>query len=116
MTQPKPELRKEEGFTYIDNVVVNAKPGIVMRPSVEIKKECEKYIPRSAYLVNKAGQDANCLSCTELMLMEIQMGKEVTIKVEGEDEKAEKIALRLYSALKSPNAYELDFDVFEEQD
>ncbi|MBW2993235.1 HPr family phosphocarrier protein [Candidatus Woesearchaeota archaeon] len=113
MQEEKPELRKEKGFTYIDDIVVNAKPGMAIRPSLAITEECREYIPRKVYFVNKKGEDFNCINIMEIMFMGIQQGHEITVKVEGEDKEAERMALRLYSALKSENAYKMDFNRFE---
>lgn len=116
----KPEINKENGSTSID-VILALKPGFAMRTVTALALESEKFLKeakaadgkdRMAYLTvqeKKEHYDLKFISCLELMTFGGEPGKKGTIKVDGEDAAAERIALRLYSALTSEDAYNLDF-------
>lgn len=119
MSTDKPEIRKKDKATTID-VVVNLPHGVVMRTSTAIAAETQKFLEsaklddgtaRNAYLLDpKQGDFAfDCTSCLNLMTLAIENGRRMQIKVDGEDNAAEQIALRIYSALTSGDSYKLDF-------
>lgn len=117
MNIEKPEIKRKDGATTID-VVVNLPHGVVMRTSTKIATESQKLLedvkphegsPRKAYFVDLQHGDLECTSCINLLTLAIENGRRMKVKVDGEDEIAELIALRLYSALTSGDSYNLDF-------
>ena len=120
----RPEIKRENGATSID-IVLTLKPGFACRTVTALANECQKFLKdanlpdgkeRKAYLLaqhKKEIYELRFTSCLELMAFGGEPGKKGVIKVDGEDEAAEKIALRLYSALTSEDAYNLDFYQFE---
>ncbi|MBD3248708.1 hypothetical protein GF336_01565 [Candidatus Woesearchaeota archaeon] len=127
MKENKPEMKK---YTSID-AVFDLDYGICARPAFRIKEECmeygkQVYISRKGspfYWANKKKLNTNMVinkACTkssiDLMCLGLEKGSEIEIMVEGDDEKSEELALRLYSALTCGNSYNLNFDRFGEQE
>lgn len=119
-----PEIKKESGVTSIDVILV-LKPGFACRTVTALFLECQKFLDeakaadgkaRMAYLIpDDANYPLRFTSCLDLLSFAGVPGKKGTIQVDGEDKTAEKIALRLYSALTSEDAYNPDFYRFERQ-
>ena len=102
----KPEIRKQEGFTFIDDVVIELSQGLVARPSALIKKLFERY-DNEVYLKKKDNPDQkyNAKEIMDLMCLEGYKGLNVQIYVEGEDAEAEELALMMYSGLTTDDFY-----------
>jgi len=100
-------------YTSID-AVVNVKGGVGLGASSLIVKECMKY-DREIYLVNSDGFMSG-KRVIDMISLGAAEGDTIRILVEGNDETAEEIALRLYSALTSKERYNLDFDRFAKKD
>lgn len=119
----KPEIKKENGATTLD-AVVTLSNATLMRTSTKMVTESMDFLKdakfpdgreRKAYFMFPKTDDycwkfTSCLDMMELLAMQ---NPEIRIKVEGEDETAEKIALRLYSALTTENSIDPDFYRFE---
>ena len=117
MNEEKPPIKKENGETSID-VIVNLDQGLCARPSTSFVIECQSFLEddRKAVLVNRSGEEYNCKSLWDVICSCAFFQSEFTIKVQGQDEKAEQYALRIYSALTSGNSFYLDFYRFERND
>lgn len=118
----KPEIERKGGATSID-VVVNLNHGMLLRSANRMSDECRAFVKdagklpdgreRKIYLVNSYGE-YNCASIIDILTAAPVYGGEFKVKVDGEDETAEKLALRVYSALTSENSLCMDFYRFEE--
>ncbi len=109
---PEIKIQSIDGkeYTSID-AVVNLSHGLAMRPSDRIADECKKY-DKDVYFV-KEGEMWNGKRIIDLLSLGAAKDTELTILVEGMDEEAETLALRLYSALSSEDSYDMQFDRFE---
>lgn len=118
----RPEIKKQDRAVTID-VVVNLNCGLCVRPAARIVEECAAFVRkdgnrfgekiRGVYLVDSSGAEYDCTSALNLLTSAAEQGKAFKIKVEGEDNPAEQLALRLYSALTSEDSLNLDFYRFE---
>jgi len=97
------EVRKESGYTTID-VVIYSKLGLNLRLSGRIAEKCKEYENR-IYIktkfedTNRPIREANGKSILEILSLGVAPGTKLQIKVEGEDEKAEKLTLLLYDII-----------------
>jgi len=116
----KPKVSVNEGWTTID-AVVNLKDGLCMRPSGKIVLECSKY-PKKIFFktyVDEFGdvsEKHDCSSIVDVMDAGAEFGAKIRIFVEGEDEEAERFALRFYSAVTDGYedfTYDPNFDMYE---
>jgi len=128
----KPKIKKRDGFTLVD-AIVGLDLGLCARPSATISKECSKY-PKKIYFQKSIYHSTcpyldylkcpakailpekyDCKSILNLMETALEKGARARISVEGEDEEAERWALRMYSAIIGDDICNLDFDRFEEE-
>lgn len=100
-------------YTSID-AVVGVNGGVGLGASAIIVKECLRY-DREIYLVNSDGFMSG-KRVIDMISLGAAEGDTIRILVEGNDETAEDIALRLYSALISKDRYNLDFEKFSKKD
>ena len=110
MNIEKPVMQKKDGEITID-LVVNVATSMLMRTSTRLATEGSRLLEeaklpdgrkRKAYFVDpKEGYCLDCTSCISTMMLAASPGISLKLKVEGEDEAAEKLALRLYSAWTS---------------
>jgi len=106
-----PKIKKQNGFTTIDTIV-NCHKGIAMRTARSLVEETRRYVNEIYFLNNK--QDLyDAKRILDLVMIDIEKDPKIKVMVEGNDETAKKIALRLYSALSSENSYALDFDRYD---
>lgn len=112
MEAPKPV--KKGGYTSLE-VVLGMADGLHARPSMSIVNECAKYADRQIFLRNESGTNGekNCKNIMEVMMISAIRGARLRIRVSGEDEEAEKIALRLYSVLSCHDSCDLDFEKYK---
>ena len=118
-----PEIKKDCGFSIIETAISLNYGFATLRGASQLVKECEKYpravfICRHDYPEREDEQDKNlvqfnCKSIMNIIMIAAEDGTRVQIKVEGEDDKSERLALRLYSALTCGDSVHLDFDRFE---
>ncbi len=112
---PEIKIQSIDGkeYTSID-AVVNLSHGLCMRPSDRIADECKKY-DKDVYFV-KEGEMWNGKRIIDLLSLGAAKDTELTILVEGMDEEAETLALRLYSALSSEDSYNIEFENLEDDE
>lgn len=120
----RPEITKQNGATTID-AIVKIPTTTLMRTSTRLASESMRFLEeakfpdgkiRKAYYVDP--KDDYCLDCTSCLNVMGLLSSQIPvlkIKVDGEDEVAERIALRLYSALASEDSIDLDFYRFEKE-
>ena len=111
--RPKIKIQDIDGkeYTSID-AVVNLHQGICMRPSDRIADECKKY-DRDVYFVRDKDM-WNGKRIIDIMSLGAEKGAEITILVEGDNEKAETLALRPYSAVSCEDSYDIRFENLED--
>jgi len=66
--------------------------------------------------LDKSGNEYDCKSVFRIVSAEAYNGAKFTIQVQGQDEKAEHYALRIYSALTSKDSFNMNFYRFEKDD
>ena len=110
----RPRLTKADGFTTAV-VEINLSNGFgPLRCFVPFYKECERH-RRRIFMArdNDADMPVEIDNLLELFLLASPRGAKLRISVECTDSTAERIVLRLASALMGPDSYNLDFDYFE---
>lgn len=116
----RPKIRKENGYSIIENAVVGLYYGLCVRPSGQIAREACMY-SGNIFLetTDKNPVRTSAKSIMGIMTMEAHLGKTIRISVEGLDSEAERVALRLYSGITTPSPeddfYFMDFNRFERE-
>ncbi len=112
---PEIKIQSIDGkeYTSID-AVVNLSHGLCMRPSDRIADECKKY-DKDVYFV-RDGEIWSGKRIIDILSLGAEKGAEITILVEGDNLKAETLALRLYCALSSEDSYNLGFENLEDDE
>lgn len=107
-----PKVKISDGYTTVE-AVMNLRYGLGARASATIARECNKY-KRSVYMIRDDRPDykVRANSILGVMSLAAAQGKKLHIMVEGEDETAETLALRLYSAITPEDTLNMDFDRF----
>jgi phosphotransferase system HPr-like phosphotransfer protein len=114
METEKPKTRIEQGYTIVETEVISEEGFSRMRALYPIAEECKKYNGNIYLQFPDEENKANCKSIVELLLSSSPKGTKLIFLVEGTDEKAEKMALRLCSRVATMHSYEERFDLFEE--
>jgi len=120
-----PNIMKRNGYTMID-MVVRLRFGFgCVRTVSAITRECKKYpgeiyFQKSIYnsicprtYANCTSQEIlpqkyNCKKMLETMISVIDHEDRIRVSVEGDDESARRVALRLYSAITSEDDRDLE--------
>lgn len=98
-------------YSSID-VVVNVEHGLGLSASSQIVQECSKY-GRTIYIFNKEflyGGYADGRRVIDIMGLGAAKGHELQIFVEGDDEEAEEILLKLYNGIRSEHKWDMKFE------
>ncbi|HRZ85324.1 MAG TPA: HPr family phosphocarrier protein [Candidatus Paceibacterota bacterium] len=92
----KPQLKVEDGYT-ITEAIVGLNLGLCARPCCLISKESLNYA-RDIFLEYE-GNKVNAKSIMSLLTLGAAVGTKIQIFVEGDDNLAEEMTLKLYSGL-----------------
>lgn len=110
---PYPRLRRANGWTSISAFPISEYGFGTIRGMTKFVEEAQKY-ERKIYVKNAFLDEwMDLKSIMQAMVAETHRGDGVTFLIEGQDEKAEHIALRLYSGATSEKIYEPDFDRYD---
>jgi len=103
--QGMPIIKREDGYTTIEEVEIGLFYGLCTRPCCLITKQCMHYQGEVRFRIagTSANESVSGKSIMGLMTLEPYHGRKLTINIEGIDEKAEELALRLYSGITTRN-------------
>lgn len=73
---------------------VKDRAGLHARPACLLAREAKKY--QSSIIIQRGEREANALQLMELMNLSVNCGEEITVRIEGEDEKAAGDGLRWF--------------------
>ena len=65
---------------------VKDQAGLHARPACLLAREAKKY--QSSIIIQRGEREATALQLMELMNLSVNCGEEITVRIEGEDEKA----------------------------
>ena len=100
MMAKRPHTRVQDGFTCIDEVVIQLTYGLCARPVAVLCRYCARY-DELVYLARSDSPDEKCSakSLMGLLSMEVGLGVKVNIWVEGSGVEAEELCLMVYAGL-----------------
>jgi phosphotransferase system HPr-like phosphotransfer protein len=111
----RPDLSKTDGYTSTRvEVALNSGFG-ALRCCVQFLNECRRH-SRCILMarIDEEGEPIELDSITAVTMLSSPRGEELRIFVEGTDQTAEHILLRLASALTGSDSFNLEFDYFEQ--
>lgn len=112
---PEPVIETEGNYTTA-KVRVNLNGAVGFMSASVIAKECDRY--KGRVLLKKLGNEDNGEPCDakmtlDLLAFQILEGEEISILVEGLDEKAERLVKRLYYVLSCRYQFTMNLDSSE---